>query len=214
MATYQAIAAASAAIKGLLEERFPRDGRAPLVPPALPAGDDDPREFPALTIKICQAKDFETGLAGDGIAIFLWRVAINTQRRARGPRTDVFGNRFKPSLPIDLSFMIIPFATGAEMQQRMLGWVMRALEDAGPLTATQMNNYLSHSSVFAPGEDVELVCDPLSVSDHLTMWDRIKKHPIGINYLMRMVLIDSNQMITENAPVIERSFEVGMRVDA
>lgn len=213
MASYQAIAAASAAIKGLLEERYPRANPAEAAPADL-AKEDDHREFPALTVKICQAKDIEAGLQGNGVAILLWRITVNTQRRARGPRVDVFGNRFKPSLPIDLSFLIIPHATGAEMQQRLLGWVMRTLEDAGPLTATQMNNYLSHSTVFAPHEDVELVCDPLSVSDQLTLWDRIKKHPIGINYLMRMVLIDSSQRLTESAPVIERSFEVGMQVDA
>jgi hypothetical protein len=212
MATHQAIAATAAAIKGLLSERFPRE--TPVgAPPAVP-GVDDPREFPPLDIRICQAKDFETGLPGNGIAIFPWRVAINTQRRARGPRTDVFGNRFKPSLPIDLSFLIIPFATGAEMQLRMLGWVMRAMEDSGPLTAIQLNHFLAPKAIFAPNEEVELVCDPLSVADHLILWDRIKKHPIGINYLIRMVLLDSTQMITEAVPVIERSFEVGMRVDA
>jgi hypothetical protein len=211
MATSQAIAAAAAAIKGLITERYPRV--APGAPPPGP-GEDDPREFPPLNVKICQAKDLETGLGGDGLGIFMWRVAINTQRRARGPRTDVFGNRFKPSLPIDLSFMIIPHASGAEMQLRMLGWVMRALEDAGPLTSTQLNHYLAESNVFAPGEEVELVCDPLSVTDHLTLWDRIKKHPIGVNYLMRMVLLDSQSRITENAPVIEREFQMGAREDA
>jgi hypothetical protein len=197
MASYQAIAAASAAIRGLISERYPRK-----------ISDQQP-ELPALKVELYQAKDIDKGLDGNGIAIFLWRVAINVQRRARGPRTDMFGNRFKPSLPIDLSFLIIPHATSAEVQLRILGWVMRALEDAGPLTATQLNHYLAETNVFAPDEEVELVCDPLSVADQLTLWDRIKKHPMGVNYLMRMMLIDSSQMITENGPVVERVFQTG-----
>jgi len=195
MATQQAIAAVGAALKGLLDERYPR------------------AEFDSLTIGVVQPRDVEKGLNGDGIGILLWRVAINGQRRARGPRTDVFGNRFRPSLPIDLSFMIIPYSGDAERQLRLLGWTMRALEDAGPLTPTQLNHYLSESNVFAPDEEVELVCDPLSITDQLTLWDRMRKHPVGANYLVRMVLLDSTRRIEENPAVIERDFAVGALVD-
>lgn len=195
MATAQAIAAAAAALKGLINERYPRG------------------EFGTLSVDVVQAKDVDKGLTGDGFGILMWRMAVNLQRRARGPRTDAFGNRFKPSLPIDLSFMIIPYANAAERHLRMLGWVMRELEDAGPLSATQLNHYLTESAVFAPDEDVELVLDPLSVADHMTLWDRIKKHPVGANYLMRMVLLDSARTITELPAVVEREFQLGALED-
>lgn len=191
MATHLAIAAAGAAIKGLIRERYPRD------------------DFDTLTVDTYQAKDVDKGLTGDGFGILLWRVAVNGQRRARGPRTDVFGNRFKPSLPIDLSFLVIPVAGSAEKQLRMLGWVMRALEDAGPITAAQLNEYVGDDGIFSAEEDVDLVCDPLTVADQLTMWDRIRKHPLFANYLMRMVLVDSQQPLDEGRPVLERAFEVG-----
>jgi len=192
MARHQAIAAAAAALRGLIRERYPRP------------------EFGTLTVEAYQARDVEKGIAGDGFAILLWRVAVNVQRRARAPRIDIFGRRFKPSLPLDLSFLIIPVAASAEKQLRMLGWVMRALEDASALTATQLNDYLTENDVFAADEDVELVCDPLSVVDQLTMWDRIRKHPLYANYLMRMVLIDSEQAIEDAGAVLERGFEVGI----
>jgi hypothetical protein len=191
MATYRAIAAAGAAIRGLIRERYPRG------------------DFGTLNVDCYQAKEVEKGITGDGFAILLWRVTINVQRRARGPRIDIFGRRFKPSLPIDLSFLVIPVAGAAEKQLRMLGWVMRALEDAGPLTASQLNHYLAEDDIFAPGEEVDLVCDPLSLADHLTFWDRIRKHPLSANYLMRMLLIDSEQSIDEAGIVLERAFEVG-----
>jgi hypothetical protein len=195
MAQHQAIAAVAAAIRGLLRERYPRDA------------------FDTLTVEMYQAKDIEKGLTVDGFAILPWRVAINTQRRARGPRVDIFGRRFRPALPLDLSFLIIPVASSTEKQLRMLGWMMRALEDAGSITAAQLNDYLTEDGIFSVEEDVDLVCDPLSVVDQLSMWDRIRRHPLFVNYLVRMVLIDSNQALDDTGIVLERGFGVGIAED-
>jgi len=195
MAQHQAIAAVAAAIRGLLRERYPRDA------------------FDTLTVEMYQAKDIEKGLTVDGFAILPWRVAINTQRRTRGPRVDIFGRRFRPALPLDLSFLIIPVASSTEKQLRMLGWMMRALEDAGSITAAQLNDYLTEDGIFSVEEDVDLVCDPLSVVDQLSMWDRIRRHPLFVNYLVRMVLIDSNQALDDTGIVLERGFGVGIAED-
>ena len=195
MAQHQAIAAVAAAIRGLLRERYPRDA------------------FDTLTVEMYQAKDIEKGLTVDGFAILPWRVAINTQRRARAPRVDIFGRRFRPSLPLDLSFLIIPVASSTEKQLRMLGWMMRALEDAGSITAAQLNDYLTEDGIFTVEEDLDLVCDPLSVVDQLSMWDRIRRHPLFVNYLVRMVLIDSNQALDDTGIVLERGFGVGIAED-
>jgi hypothetical protein len=195
MAGHQAIAAVSAALRGVIRERYPRD------------------VFGTLNVDCYQAKDIEKGLTGDGFAILMWRVAINTQRRARGPRTDIFGRRFKPSLPLDISFLVIPVASAVEKQLRMLGWVMRALEDAGAITAAQLNDYLAEDSIFAVDEDIDLVCDPLSVVDQLSMWDRIRRHPLFANYVVRMVLLDSALDLDDSGIVLERGFEVGVAED-
>ena len=190
MANYRAIAAASAAIRELLRERYPRD------------------EFgPSLTIDSYHVNDLDQGIGTEGFAILLWRVMVNTERRARPPRKNPLGGSFRPSLPLDLSYLLIPVSTSVERQQRMLGWMMRALEDAGPFSAAQLNNYLAEDDIFPASEDIELVCDPLPLADHLNLWERIKRYPTYANYLMRMVVIDSDVEITENAPVIEREFQ-------
>lgn len=192
MADYNALAAIPAAIRGLLHERYPRD------------------QFgPSLKIATVQPKDVE-GLKEDGIAILLWRIAINTQRRALAPRTDLFGRRFKASLPVDVSILIIPYAgNSAETQLKLAGWAMRALADAGPISASQLNNYLAEDNVFADTEELELVCDPLALTDYLSLWDRLKKFPLSVNYVARMTLIDSQQQLTESASVTERQFDMG-----
>jgi Pvc16 N-terminal domain len=192
MANHNALAAIPAAIRGLLHERYPRD------------------QFgPNVKIATVQPKDIES-LTDDGIAILLWRISMNTQRRALAPRTDLLGRRFKAPLPVDVSLLIIPHANNsAETQLKLAGWAMRALADAGPISSSQLNNYLAEEDVFAETEEVELVCDPLSLTDYLSLWDRLKKFPLSVNYLARMTLIDSQQQLTESAPVIERQFEMG-----
>lgn len=192
MATYQAIAAAGAALKGLIEERYPRS------------------EFGGtLSVDTFHVTDLEEERTDDGFAIVLWRVTINKELRARAPRSDVFGNRFKPSLPLDLHFLVIPFATSVQRQQRMLGWVMRMFADVGHISAAQLNAYLAEDAIFPPTEDVELVADPLPLADHLTVWERVKRYPAYASYQLRMVLIDSTVALSENPPVIEREFEFG-----
>ena len=192
MATYHAIAAASATIKGLLRDRFPS------------------AEFGGpLNIELYQAKDFGNAMK-DGIAVCLWRVTPNISRRATGPRTDIMGRKFKPSLPIDLSYLLVPYAETAERQLRLLGWMLRAMEDLGPLVASQLNHFLAESDIFAEVEALDLVNDPMSVADQLTLWDRIKTMPPSATYVMRLLMLDSDQRIEEFPLVVEREFDMAV----
>jgi hypothetical protein len=192
MANYRAIAAASATILGLLRDRFPSaDFGGP------------------LNIALYQAKDFATPMK-EGIAICLWRVAPNISRRALGPRTDILGRRFKPSLPVDLYYLLVPFADDAERQQRLLGWMLRAMHELGPLVASQLNHFLAESDIFAEAESLDMVNDPLTIADQLTLWDRIKHMPPSATYAMRMMLLDSEQSLDEYPIVTERELDMGV----
>lgn len=192
MANYRAIAAASAAIQGLLRDRFP-------------SGDFGG----PLNIELYQSKDFSAPMK-EGIGVCLWRVAPNTSRRALGPRTDIHGRRFKASLPIDLYYLMVPFADDSERQQRLLGWMLLAMHELGPLVASQLNHFLAESDIFAEAESLDLVNEPLSVPDQLSLWDRIKHMPPAALYVMRMVMLDSDASLNEYPDVVERNFDAGV----
>src|SRR4051812_41882566 len=115
MANYRAIAAAGAPLAGLIHDRYSR------------------AEVGTLGVRLCQPRDFETPMR-DGFAVLLYRVTINGSVRNLAHRRTPEGRRFRPSLPLDLHYTITPFATDAERQHRMLGWVMRALEDLSQLS--------------------------------------------------------------------------------
>jgi hypothetical protein len=193
MADYRAIAAASVTLCRLLADRFPRADF-----------DNQP-----LDIQLRQVPQISTPM-DQGIAVCLWRVTPNSQRRAQGPRTDIHGRRFKPPLPIDLHYVMIPYGKDAEGQQRLLGWLLRAMDELGPLVASQLNHFLAESDIFAATESVDLVLDPLPVPDQLTLWDRVKVLPPAAHYLMRMLLIDSVIPLDEHPPVRERQLGMGV----
>ncbi len=193
MANHRAIAAASATLMGLLRDSYPST------------------DFGGggLNIELYQASNFDKPMS-EGLAVCLWRVTQNVSRRGLGPRTDIHGNRFRQSLPIDLHYLIVPYAAQAERQQRLLGWMMRAMEDLGPLVASQLNHFLAESDIFAEAETYDLVLDPLSIADQLSLWDRIKAMPPCANYVLRMLLLDSEQQIDTYPLVTQRNLDMGV----
>ncbi len=192
MANYRAIAAASTALAGLVRDRYPRD------------------EFGAgLEVHLYQTRDFESPMQ-DGFSIYLYRVAVNGSVRNLTQRRSADGKRWRPSLPLDLYYMITPWAQDTERQHRMLGWVMRLMEDTSALSAGHLNHYLPETDTFLPNEGIELVCDPLSLSDYLTLWDRLRPRlPASATYTLRMVFIDSGLPAQDSALVQSRQFDVG-----
>jgi hypothetical protein len=193
MANHRAIAATGAALAGLIRDRYPRE------------------EFGSgLDVVLYQTRDFESPMQ-DGFSVYLYRVAVNGTVRNRSPRRAPGGERYRPSLPLDLYFMVTAWAQDVERQLRMLGWVMRLMEDTGVLNAGHLNHYLQENDTFAPHEAVELICDPLSLSDYLTLWDRLRPRlPASATYTLRMVSIDSEVGVPDGPPVQTRRFDMAV----
>jgi Pvc16 N-terminal domain len=195
MANYRAIAATSTALAGLIRDHYPR------------------AEFGAgLDIQLYQTRDFEDPMQ-NGFSIYLYRVAVNGAMRNLTLRRTADGRRFRPSLPLDLYYMVTPWAQDIERQHRMLGWVMRLLDDTTVLSAGHLNHYLAETDTFSANEGLEIVCDPLTLSDYLTLWDRLRPRlPASATYVLRMVLIDSDVHVPDGAPVQTRRLDMGQVV--
>jgi hypothetical protein len=189
VATYRAIAATSQAVLGLLRDACPRE------------------EFPHAEFALYHAGDFEKPME-EGISLYLYRVTINTAVRNLPPRTARDGRRYRPSLPVDLHYLLTAWAKDAGMQQRLLGWGMRALEDMTILPAGVLNSRMPEPDTFQSNETVEVICDPLSLQDWSAVWDKLKpKLQTSMTYVARMIAIDSKLELTEAAPVQTRAFD-------
>jgi hypothetical protein len=90
---------------------------------------------------------------------------------------------------------------------------MRMTEDTGALSAGHLHHYLPETDTFQPHQGIELICDLLSLSDYLTLWDRLRPRlPASATYTLPMVPIDSEVHIDEGPPVQTRRFDAGQVV--
>lgn len=194
MASYLAIAAVARTVLRLLEQQCPRD------------------EFAGTpSFRLYQSHDFGDAAISEGFSLMLYRVTVNSARNQPLRRLPD-GSRRRPSLPVDLHFLLTPWATEAERQLRLLGWAMRFLEDNAQLPANELNHSLSRRgrAVFEPEEMVELSCDPPGIADYLGLWDKYKSRwQTSVTYVARLVRLDSDVPMRDEGLVQVRRFEVG-----
>lgn len=191
MATYNAAAAVSRAILGLIEEHCPRHLLA------------NPK------FDLYHATNFDSPMA-EGFSLYLYRIGVSGASRNMSPRRAPEGPQFRPSLPIDLYYLLTPWASDPEVQQRLLGWSMRFMEDHSVLPAGFLNHFVRETDTFRRTETVEILSDPLALADHLNLWDKLKpKMQTSLSYVARTVLIDSQAEIPRAAPVQTRELEAG-----
>lgn len=191
MANYYAIAAVSAAIRGLLA-----DAR---VQP----------EFSSAQIELLQISDFQKAKPiEEGISIFLYRVAVSAAQRSLSAGMDLRGRRRPPPLPVDLYYLLTSWGKTAAKQQRLLGWLMRTLEDQPTLSAELLNHYGGPEQIFDEQETITLIPDPLSLQDLSNLWDILKPNTqVSVAYIARMVYLESILESSEGEPVQTREFQ-------
>lgn len=188
MASYRAISVVSNAMIKLLEANCPQ----PLA------------EHSAFSLY--RPIDYDSPME-KGLSLMLYRLAINGAQRNRPPRRAADGRKLRPSLPVDLHFLLTAWAGSAEVQYLLLGWALRFLEDRSVLPASVLNLYAADTRTFAGDEAVEVVCDPLALADHLQLWDKLKTRlPVSLTYVVRMLAIDSDLEMPEGAAVRTRGF--------
>lgn len=197
MATYPAIAATGLAVVGLLKDAAAST------------------EFADLRIDLLQAGDFQAGAPmTEGISLYAYRVAVNGSRRNLPPSVGPDGRRYRAPLPLDLYFLLSPWAKTAVRQLRILGWAMRELQNVPILPAGLLNHYGPEHDTFRPSEAVELFCESPTLQDMSYILEPIKSaQPLSVTYVARMVLIESAVPIEVGEPVQTREFAYGREAE-
>jgi uncharacterized protein DUF4255 len=187
VATTAAIATIGQALLALLEKACPRP------------------EFDGATFGLYQAKDFQQPM-GEGISLFLYRVVPSTVRRNLAPPHGPAGVRRRPPLPLDLSYVLTPWAQSAARQHTLLAWAMRTLEDSPTLAPGFLNHYGPQGpETFRPEEAVTLVFEPLSLQDAFNLWELVSPAlQVYATFIVRLVQIDSTLEEPEPARVQTR----------
>lgn len=190
MANYHAIAAASQTLVSLLKSAVPNS--------------TDP-DLKGIDIVLLSGP--ETVLPTKGLAICLYRIAPNTSRRYPPSRPARDGTPHRPAIGIDLYYALIPVGSGSDIQQLILGWTIRTLEDTTVLSATLLNAKVP--GTFTSDETIELVFEGLALQDLSTLWENVKPQPLLMaNYVARSVCIESTVSVTQAGDVQTRQFDL------
>jgi hypothetical protein len=180
---------------------------------ALLAGACPKPEFAGAEFELYQAKNFLAPME-EGIALYLHRVTPANNIRNMPPRIAPDGRRYRPSLPIDIHFLLIPYARDAFKQQRLLGWAMRTIEDTPILHDSFLNQYGPEPDTFREGEHVDAIIETIAYQDLGSIWD-VAKPSIqpAVPYVVRMLSLDSQLDMTEAGLVQTRVFDAGKVVE-
>lgn len=143
-----------------------------------------------------------------GVSLFLYRVAPNGTHRAPRGRVGPGEQRYKSQLPVDLHFLLTAWGKDASLQHRIVGWMMRTLQDNPILPVGLLN--AGTPDAFRPDETVEINLAELGNEDLFRLWETMAQniYQLSIPYVARMVMIESTETISQGAPVQERMFDL------
>jgi hypothetical protein len=202
MAGYRAIAAAGKSIERLLTKRL--------------LADEPVKTTPVTTTKavLVNTDDFNLG-EGSAIktppvlSIFLVRVEVNHVMRATWSGIGSIDGR--AHLPLDLHFLLTPWAANAEFEMRILGSAMRCLEETPVLSGPLLDT--TNDAQFAPDEAIQIVPGDLGPDGIMRIWDTLDvDYRLSVPYLVRIVRLDSDD-VSAGPPVLTAAVGVTPSLD-
>lgn len=154
--------------------------------------------------EVFRTTDFSESMSA-GVSLFLYQVKINTVQRHIPPRPGPLGDRRRPELALDLHMMLTPWAQGASIEQEILGWMMRTLEDNPVISGGALPD-----DIFEEGESIEIIKDELILEELFRIWDVLPTNfQISVPYLARVVRIQSLLDQPTDSVVLTRDLRFG-----
>lgn len=181
MANLASIAATGRSIERLLNQAFAE--------PPVPVEGRTTRAFLIRTEDFDQTSSASI-LQRPALSIFLYRVDFNKTMRAAWSGVTFHDGR--ASLPLDLHFLLTPWAENAESEHAILGRAMQCL-DGTPILSGPL---LHASGDWAPNEAVNLVLDEISTEAVMRTFDSLPAdYRISVPYIARVVRLDARQAV-------------------
>jgi hypothetical protein len=113
--------------------------------------------------------------------IFLYRVAVNPAPRNELGAPPESGSR--PPLPVDLSYLITPWAKDPRDEHLMLGRILQGLHDRAILGGADLIG-----ASWAPGDTVRLAAEPMTMQEQFCIWDTVEMpYRLSLSYVAQIV---------------------------
>lgn len=182
MASFAAIAGATKSIERLLNRCFtsPPDALRP-VPGRIT------RAFVARTEDFVERNGMRP-FNPPALSIFVYRIDFNKTMRAAWSGVGHFDGR--GHLPLDVHFLVTPWAENAEDEHRILGAAMECLESNPILSGPTLHP--DPVVDWAPGETIQIAADEISTEAVMRTFDSLPTdYKLSVPYVARVVRIDS-----------------------
>lgn len=211
MSNYLSIAAVTATLKRLLDERLTDDEN---LPPQI--------EVSTLPLDKAATKAAENN--ANQVNIFLFQVIPNPALRNMG------GSAFAPArnggsviiahmppVALELQYLITVYGENDDedredysrhRSQRLLGRVISIFHDNAVLDRAAIKNYLPNSNLHQQVEGLRITPEPLSVDDFTKIWNTFQTgYRLSVAYRIGVVQIDSSLNPRAPLPVLKRGRE-------
>lgn len=142
-----------------------------------------PTNIPPPDVQLSSADEMRTfAPPGPAVTVFLYHVSANAEmRNARPP------NGFsQPRLPLELRYLVTPWAKSAETVHLLCGHILQALADNACLVRA---NLLGTS--WGADDTLQILLESLPVSEHHDIWAPAEMpYKLSLAYLVRVVGLD------------------------
>jgi len=131
------------------------------------------------------------------ITIFLYRIAVNSERRNLPHRTLPNGQMTRASLPLELSYLVTAWAKETRDELSIIGQIAQTFYDSSELGAADLRG-----SGWDSDESVQLILESLPLEDHYRLWDAAEvPYRLSLTYVARVIGINPTQVVTPT-PVV------------
>jgi hypothetical protein len=164
----------------------------------------DPALVAPGQIRVAMPRDYEAlDNANDlAISVFLYHVAISPELRNAPPRVLPDGQTAVRVLPVELGFLITPWARDALNALLLAGMITRAFHDRAELSAAQLAG-----TSWSSADTVQLVLESLPIEDHYRIWETTRvPYRLSLAYKARVVGIEGEPQIVASR-VVEGRFD-------
>jgi hypothetical protein len=120
------------------------------------------------------------------VTVFLYHVALNSELRNTLPPS---GKGTRPLLPIELRYLITPWAKQIADTHKIVGYVLRALHQKASLVRAELSG-----SSWADHDTAQILLESMPIEDHYSIWEPTEiPYRLSLSYVVRVMGIDSGQ---------------------
>jgi hypothetical protein len=135
------------------------------------------------------------------VTIFLFHVSVNAEMRNNSPRPSIGGGVVLPTLPLDLRYLITPWAKRTVDSHQIVGYVLKTMYANASLTRGGLIGESWDSD-----DSVQFVLESLPVEQHYDIWEATEiPYRLSLSYLARVVGLDPDAG-PPHPPVVKASF--------